>query len=160
MVLLNTFKIFQILYLPPVGLTYLVQQECAMTRHSPSVVHHCRDIAREAQMKTSLTGFIAQERFPWSYVFNNYQFYVFNIKLHEMLWNAKLFQESAEWKRTSALDAFGRVRQDTHSPLASSSQISKNTMRSYLQWQGPACGRVMVVSLVAGTVLKKEMGRL
>lgn len=49
------------------------------------------------------------------------------------------------------------VTQDTHSPLASSSQISKNTMRSYLLWQGPACGRVIAVSLVAGTVLKKEI---
>lgn len=48
------------------------------------------------------------------------------------------------------------VRRDTHSPLASSSQISKNTMRSYLLWQGPTCGRVIAVSLVAGTVLEEE----
>ena len=32
-------------------------------------------------------------------------------------------------------------------------------MRSYLEWQGPACGRVMVVSLVAGTMMKKEIIR-
>lgn len=49
------------------------------------------------------------------------------------------------------------MTRDTHSPLASSSQISKKTIRSYLQWQGPACGRVIAVSLVAGTVLKKEI---
>lgn len=40
---------------------------------------------------------------------------------------------------------------DTHSPLASSSQISKNAIRSYLQWQGPAVERVSVLSFVAGT---------
>lgn len=45
---------------------------------------------------------------------------------------------------------------DTHSPLASSSQISKNTIRSYLLWQGPDCGRVMAVSLVAGTEWREE----
>ncbi len=28
-----------------VWVTYLVQQECAMARHSSSVVHHCRDVA-------------------------------------------------------------------------------------------------------------------
>lgn len=50
--------------------------------------------------------------------------------------------------------------EDTHSPLASSSQISKNTMRSYLLWQGPACGRVIAVSLVAGTALKREIERV
>lgn len=44
----------------------------------------------------------------------------------------------------------------THSPLASSSQISKSTIRSYLQWQGPAVGLVRVVSLVAGTEREKE----
>lgn len=59
-----------------------------------------------------------------------------------------------------ALDALQGMTLDTHSPLASSSQISKNTMRSYLQWRGPACGRVMAVSLVAGTVLKRKIERL
>lgn len=39
----------------------------------------------------------------------------------------------------------------THSPFASSSQISKNTIRSYLQWHGPAEERVIALSLVAGT---------
>ena len=39
----------------------------------------------------------------------------------------------------------------THSPLASSSQISKKAMRSYLEWQGPAVERFRVLSLVAGT---------
>lgn len=39
----------------------------------------------------------------------------------------------------------------TYSPLASSSQISKKTIRSYLHWHGPALGRVMVLSFVAGT---------
>lgn len=42
----------------------------------------------------------------------------------------------------------------TYSPLASSSQISKKTIRSYLHWQGPAVGRVMVLSFVAGTAEK------
>lgn len=53
----------------------------------------------------------------------------------------------------------GEIDQDirkTHSPLASSSQISNNTIKSYLQWQGPAVGRVRVVSLVAGTEREKE----
>lgn len=45
---------------------------------------------------------------------------------------------------------------ETHSPLASSSQISKNTIRSYLLWQGPDWGRVMAVSLVAGTEQREE----
>lgn len=40
---------------------------------------------------------------------------------------------------------------DTYSPLASSSQISKKAIRSYLQWQGPAVERASVLSLVAGT---------
>lgn len=35
--------------------------------------------------------------------------------------------------------------------MASSSQISKKTIRSYLHWHGPALGRVMVLSFVAGT---------
>lgn len=48
---------------------------------------------------------------------------------------------------------------NTHSPLASSSQISKNTMRSYLQWQGPAVGRIRAVSLVAGTKGEEGEGR-
>ncbi len=48
---------------------------------------------------------------------------------------------------------------DTYSPLASSSQISKKTIRSYLQWHGPAMGRVRAVSLVAGTMQKTEKDR-
>lgn len=40
----------------------------------------------------------------------------------------------------------------TYSPLASSSQISKKTIRSYLHWHGPGLGRVMVLSFVAGTM--------
>lgn len=36
-------------------LTYLVQQECAMARHSSSVVHHGRDVAGETQMRTGFT---------------------------------------------------------------------------------------------------------
>lgn len=51
------------------------------------------------------------------------------------------------------------VIQDTYSPLASSSQISKKTIRSYLQWHGPAVGRVRAVSLVAGTMQKAEKDR-
>lgn len=47
--------------------------------------------------------------------------------------------------------AHGGAVPRTYSPLASSSQISKKTIRSYLHWQGPALGRVMVLSLVAGT---------
>lgn len=38
-----------------------------------------------------------------------------------------------------------------YSPLASSSQISKKTMRSYFAWQGPAVERFIVLSFVAGT---------
>lgn len=41
------FKTFQVLYWLTVWLTDLVQQECAMTRHSSSVVHHCRDVAEK-----------------------------------------------------------------------------------------------------------------
>lgn len=44
----------------------------------------------------------------------------------------------------------------TYSPLASSSQISKKTIRSYLHWQGPALGRVMVLSFVAGTAVGQK----
>lgn len=44
---------------------------------------------------------------------------------------------------------------ETYSPLASSSQISKKTMRSCLEWQGPAGERVRVLSLVAGTATEK-----
>lgn len=49
---------------------------------------------------------------------------------------------------------------DTHSPVASSSQISKNTIRSYLQWHGPAWGRAIAFSLVAGTVRANTTGRV
>lgn len=44
----------------------------------------------------------------------------------------------------------------TYSPFASSSQISKKTIRSYLHWHGPALGRVMVLSFVAGTVMDQK----
>lgn len=44
----------------------------------------------------------------------------------------------------------------THSPLASSSQISKKTIRSYLHWQGPTLGLVMALSFVAGTVMERN----
>lgn len=45
----------------------------------------------------------------------------------------------------------GTLGRGTHSPSASSSQISKWTSRSYLQWRGPGQGLVSVLSLVAGT---------
>lgn len=54
--------------------------------------------------------------------------------------------------------AHGGAVPRTYSPLASSSQISKKTIRSYLHWQGPALGRVMVLSLVAGTAAGGEGG--
>lgn len=51
------------------------------------------------------------------------------------------------------------VALQTHSPFASSSQISKKTMRSYLAWQGPAVERVIVLSFVAGTGGEEEVRR-
>lgn len=77
-------------------------------------------------------------------------------------------RDVAEWQKKESLRDFCGpsnspnflLTRDTHSPFASSSQISKKTMRSYLQWQGPACGRVMAVSLVAGTALKKIRKRI
>lgn len=44
----------------------------------------------------------------------------------------------------------------TYSPLASSSQISKKTIRSYLHWQGPTLGLVMALSFVAGTTMERH----
>lgn len=44
-----------------------------------------------------------------------------------------------------------KKKKQAYSPLASSSQISKKTMRSYFAWQGPAVERFIVLSFVAGT---------
>lgn len=52
----STFKISDVL---TVSLTYLVQQECAMTRHSSSVVHDCRDVAEK--INTSFTDLVVCE---------------------------------------------------------------------------------------------------
>lgn len=56
--------------------------------------------------------------------------------------------------------ARSEMKLETYSPFASSSQISKNTMKSYLQWHGPTWGRVRAVSLVAGTEWNKSLERV
>lgn len=102
-----------------------MQEECAVAGHPTSVVHNSGDVAEKREMFRETNQMFAEVAAKMTY----WEMY------------AHPFEKMDEEKK----------KKQAYSPLASSSQISKKTMRSYLAWQGPAVERFIVLSFVAGT---------